>query len=149
MVNTSHWGIEGKQTSGSSFWTAEYASGGLDKYSKISNEESLILIQCETRDCVDSIEEIVAIDGVGGIFVGPYDLSIALGKPGQFDDQEIIDAIHPISDVCKKVNKIAFIYAGDIPTAVKDFEVGYDAVRCSMDAMILIGAVKDVVAQMK
>ena len=105
--------------------------------------------QCETRECLDSIEEIVAIDGVDGIFVGPYDLSTALGKPGQFGDPEIVEAIQHIVDVCKKANKISFIYAGDLQTTLKDFELGYDAVCYGMDAMILLQAVKDIVASVK
>lgn len=136
-------------TSGSKYWTADYASQGLEHYFKVSNEETLIIPQCETRECLDSIEEIVAIDGVDGIFVGPYDLSTALGKPGQFGDPEIVEAIQHIVDVCKKANKISFIYAGDLQTTLKDFELGYDAVCYGMDAMILLQAVKDIVASVK
>lgn len=136
-------------TSGSKFWTANYASQGLDHYFKVSNEETLIIPQCETRECLENIEEIVAIDGVDGIFVGPYDLSTALGKPGQFDDQEIIDAIQHISDVCKKAGKMSFIYAGDIETSKKDYDIGYDAVCFGMDAMILMNAVKNIVKELE
>ncbi len=136
-------------TSGSKFWTADYASQGLDHYFKVSNEETLIIPQCETRECLENIEEIVAIDGVDGIFVGPYDLSTALGKPGQFDDQEIIDAIQHISDVCKKAGKMSFIYAGDIETSKKDYDIGYDAVCFGMDAMILMNAVKNIVKELE
>ena len=136
-------------TSGSKFWTADYASQGLDHYFKVSNEETLIIPQCETRECLENIEDIVAIDGVDGIFVGPYDLSTALGKPGQFDDQEIIDAIQHISDACKKAGKMSFIYAGDVATSKKDYDIGYDAVCYGMDAMILINAVKDIVKELE
>lgn len=136
-------------TSGSSFWTADYATQGLDHYFEVSNKESLIIPQCETRECLENIEEIVAVEGVDGIFVGPYDLSTALGKPGQFGDQEIIDAIQHISDVCKKAGKMAFIYAGDVETAKKDYEIGYDSVCFGMDAMILINAVKSIVKELE
>ena len=45
------------------------------------NRETLLLPQCETAGCLAHIEEICAMDGVDGIFVGPFDLSIALDIP--------------------------------------------------------------------
>ena len=43
---------------------------------------TLLLPQCETPGCLENIDEISRIDGVDGIFIGPFDLSIALGIPG-------------------------------------------------------------------
>lgn len=136
-------------TSGSKFWTADYASQGLDHYFEVSNNETLLIPQCETRGCLENIEEIVNIEGIDGIFVGPYDLSTALGKPGQFEDQEVIDAIDRVLKACKDSGKLAFIYAGNLQDTIKDFKMGYDAVCFGMDAIILINAVKDLVASVK
>lgn len=135
--------------SGSAFWTADYASQGLEHYFKVSNEETLLLPQCETRECLEHIEEIVNIDGVDGIFVGPYDLSTSLGKPGQLNDPEVVEAIQHILDTCKKANKISFIYAGSHEAAEKDYEIGFDAVCYGMDAMILLDAVKNIVNDLR
>jgi len=49
------------------------------------NAATLLLPQCETAEALAHIEEIVALEGVDGVFIGPFDLSIALGLPGQFD----------------------------------------------------------------
>lgn len=49
------------------------------------NGETLLFPQCETAEALDIIEDICAVDGVDGIFVGPFDLSISMGIPGQFD----------------------------------------------------------------
>ncbi len=124
-------------TSGSSFWFAEYAQQGLDHYFEVSNRESLLIPQCETKGCLEDIENIVQVEGVDGIFVGPYDLSTALGKPGQLDDPEVVAAIKRIVSVCKKYGKFSFIYAGDVTTAKKYFSWGYDSVTYSMDAIVL------------
>lgn len=124
-------------TSGSSFWFAEYAQQGLDHYFEVSNRETLIIPQCETKECLEDIENIVKVDGVDGIFVGPYDLSTALGKPGQLNDPEVISAIKKIVKVCQDNGKFSFIYAGDIASAKKYFSWGYDSVTYSMDAIVL------------
>lgn len=134
-------------TSGSGYWYKEYAQNGLDNYFKISNEETLLLPQCETRGCLENIEEIVSIDGVDGIFVGPYDLSTALGKPGEFDDEEIINAIERIVNVCKNANKFSFIYSGNVADIKRRFAQGYDSVTYSMDATELAERYKSIIKE--
>ncbi|WP_423801184.1 HpcH/HpaI aldolase family protein [Neobacillus sp. SAB-20_R2A] len=136
-------------TSGSSFWYTDYASQGLDHYFEVSNSETLIIPQCETLDCLENIEEIVGLNGVDGIFVGPFDLSTALGKPGQFEDTEVKDAIQKIIDACKKAGKFAFIFAGSEPDIQKNFEMGFDSVAYSMDAIVLTEAIKKIIANAK
>lgn len=55
--------------------------GNIQEYFNKTNEYTLLLPQCETKGALESIEEIVALDGIDGIFVGSYDLSVALGMP--------------------------------------------------------------------
>lgn len=134
--------------SGTHFWTQEYATQGLPHYFDVVNREQLIIPQCETKGALDNIEEIVALDGVDGIFVGPFDLSTALGKPAQFDDQEVIDAIQKVLDVCKAAGKFSLIYGTGIENSKMRFEQGYQSVTMAMDAIIFSNAVKDVVGQL-
>lgn len=136
-------------TSGSRFWTADYATQGLSHYFEVSNRESLLLPQCETRECLACIEEIVAVDGIDGIFVGPYDLSTSLGKPGQFSDAEVSGAIARVLKACKAAQKIALIYAGSLDDVTARYNQGYDAVSYSMDAMILKNAIDQIVSSVK
>lgn len=74
----------------------------LDEYTDKCNYETMIIPQCETSGCLENIEEIASIDGVDGIFVGPYDLSIALGIPGQFNSDILINALDRIVKACKR-----------------------------------------------
>lgn len=124
-------------------------SKNLDSYFNICNEQTLLLPQCETLGCLEKIEEIAALDGVDGIFVGPYDLSVALGKPAKFDDKEVIEAIARALAAVKKANKFAFIYAGNAEGAKKHFASGFDAVAYNMDTIVLIDAFKEAVKNIK
>ena len=121
----------------------------LDGYFATSNAQTLLLPQCETVSCLEKIEEIAALDGVDGIFVGPYDLSVALGKPAKFDDKEVIEAIVRALNAAKKANKFAFIYAGNVAGAKKHFAAGFDAVAYNMDTIVLIDAFKEAVKNIK
>ncbi|MCI6360185.1 MAG: aldolase/citrate lyase family protein [Clostridiales bacterium] len=131
-------------TAGSGFWFEDYAQHGLEHYFEVSNRETMLLPQCETVECLEHLEEIVGVPGIDGIYVGPFDLSTALGKPAQFDDPEIKDVIAHIQGVCRAAGKFSFIYAADEATARADFALGYDSVTMGMDATVLTNAFKGV-----
>ena len=127
-------------TAGSDFWFAEYAQQGLQHYFDVSNAETMLLPQCETVECLNRLEEILRVPGIDGVYVGPFDLSTALGKPGQFSDPEVKDAIAHIVGVCKAMNKRSFIFAADETAAKQDFDLGYESVTLGMDATVLTKA---------
>ena len=122
---------------------ADYARKFTD-YMNLANERTLLLPQCETRGCLDNIEEIAAVEGVSGIFVGPFDLSVGLGKPTRFDDPEFQEALRRILAACKAAGKFSFIFSPDVETARKYFEQGFDSVVVSVDGLMLIEAYKGV-----
>ena len=129
-------------SAGSGFWEEDYAKHGLPAYFETSNRESLLIPQCETPGCLAALEQIVALPGVDGIFVGPFDLSTAMGIPGEFDRPEFQDALRHIQAVCRAAGKPSLIYAATPEAARDDFALGYDSVTCSMDALLLIEAGK-------
>ena len=65
------------------------------------NGETLLFPQCETAEALAIIEDICAVDGVDGIFVDPFDLSISMGMPGQFDAPEFQAAVTRIVAACR------------------------------------------------
>ncbi len=67
--------------------------------------ETLTIIQIETRQGVENIEEIVAVEGVDVVFIGPLDLSFNLGCPKQFDHPKLQDAIDRILEACNQQGK--------------------------------------------
>lgn len=129
---------------GSGFWFDNDATHGLDTYFKISNDQTLLIPQCETKGCLEHIEEIVALHGVDGIFVGPYDLSVALGQPGQFDHPAMVEGIARILNACKAANKFSLIYTGNVEASQKFLQMGFDGVAHNMDAVLYTEAFRSV-----
>ena len=82
------------------------------------------------------------MEGVDGIFVGPYDLSVALGKPARMDDPDLQAAIDRVLAACKKHGKCTMIYAGDAAASAAFFRRGFDCVACGMDSIFLIQALR-------
>lgn len=104
--------------------------GRIDDYHNRCEAELCILVQIETKQGLDNLDEIVAVDGVDGVFIGPGDLSAGLGYLGQTshpDVRKIIeDAIKRIRDAGKAPGVLtaieeearAYIDAGCLFTAV-------------------------------
>ena len=91
--------------------------GHIQEYFNKTNEYTLLLPQCETKGALEHIEEIVALDGIDGVFVGPYDLSVALGMPAKFDAPEFRQALERVLKACKAHGKLAFLYANSMAEA--------------------------------
>lgn len=62
---------------------SSYGSTPVGEYTVQANEATMVVIQVETREAVERVDEIAAVDGVDVVFVGPTDLSQAYGVPGQ------------------------------------------------------------------
>ena len=121
-------------------WGADDWSKDVLHYMDECNRRCKLIPQCETRGALEEIEEIAALPGVDGIFVGPFDLSTAMGIPGEFDRPEFKDALRHIAGVCRAAGKPTLIFAGSTAAAREDLAMGYDIIAYSMDASLLIEA---------
>ena len=65
----------------------------LAEYAAAANHNLVVMCQVETAKTVDNIAEIGAIEGIDVLFIGPFDLSASLGKPGQFDDLQVAETL--------------------------------------------------------
>lgn len=135
--------------SGSDFWMAECAEMGLPNYMQHVNEEVMLIPQCETMECLENLEEIASVPGVDGIFVGPMDLSSAMGIPGQMDHPKFKEALSRIQKVCAEHGKFTIIFAGSVEAAKEGFALGYDSITFGMDAMTLVSACRNAVGAIK
>lgn len=76
-----------------------------DAYRESAADTLVTIVQIEHHEAVARLDEILAVDGVDGWIVGPYDLSGSLGKPGQFDDPEVASAMTRVEDLMKVHDK--------------------------------------------
>lgn len=66
------------------------------------NENTMVVFQIETQTGLDARDELLSVPGVDAVMIGPADLSISLGIPGQFENPKLIDAIDKIIESCNK-----------------------------------------------
>lgn len=70
-----------------------YGFFGGPPHVKTSNEGTAVILMIETREALDNLDEILKVPGVDALFIGPNDLSFALGHPGQMGHPEVAAAI--------------------------------------------------------
>jgi 2-dehydro-3-deoxyglucarate aldolase/4-hydroxy-2-oxoheptanedioate aldolase len=64
------------------------------------NANTMVLLQIETRRAVEAREELLAVPGIDAVMIGPADLSISLGVPGNFQDPKMVEAMEAVRDSC-------------------------------------------------
>lgn len=84
---------------------AQHYGVGFDTYKKWVHEESIVIVQIEHIESVDNLAEILDVEGIDGIIVGPYDLSASMGKPGMFDDADVKEVLAKIDEITLRKEK--------------------------------------------
>lgn len=106
-------------------------------YVENANEQTTVIMQAEHIRSVENIEDIVAVPGVDGILVGPYDLSASMGLMGQIDHPDVVAAIDRVTQVCKAASKPLGIF-GVTSQAVQPYiERGYTLIVVGVDTLML------------
>lgn len=131
---------------GCGFGTKEWAAGKtLPEFFEASNDRLMVVPQCETVGALEHIEEIVRMPGVDGIFVGPFDLSLSMGIPGQFTHPDFLAAIQRIMAACKSADKPCYNFSGSISDTVQRLREGFDGVAYNLDYTVLMTAYRQAV----
>jgi 2-dehydro-3-deoxyglucarate aldolase/4-hydroxy-2-oxoheptanedioate aldolase len=113
------------------------------------NARTLVILQVEDGAGADAADSIAALDGVDVLWIGHNDLSVALGKPGDFTDPAFIAAEEKTIAACRKHGKSAGRLARDAAEAVELNRRGYDWVSIAGDVMLLQGALADGIAKVR
>lgn len=118
---------------------AQGYGSSFDKYLDWVNKDTVVIVQVEHIDAVNNLEAILAVKGVDGFIVGPYDLSGSLGVPGQFDHPLMKEAMQRIETVGTASGKATGIHVIEPkPDELKNrIAQGYLFVAYSLDIRML------------
>ncbi|MEM5345211.1 HpcH/HpaI aldolase family protein [Paraburkholderia azotifigens] len=98
-----------------------------------------LLAMVETAEGVRNVEEIAAVEGLSGIYIGTVDLALSLGVPDAkaFENKILDEAIQTILDAALKHGLIVGLMAQDTQSAVKFAEMGFNFLTVATDVSVL------------
>ena len=99
-----------------------------------SRDNILGIVQIETLEALDNLDAIAAVEGVDILFIGPADLSMAMGIFGQFDHPMFVDALNKIVKAAQKANKAIGILIFNPDDYDKYHNMGIRFIACGSDA---------------
>lgn len=124
-------GIRGMAGARASRW------GRLPNYAREANDTVCLLVQVETQSGLDHLEAIANTPGVDGVFIGPADLSAAIGHPGNPTHPEAQSTIDEAIRRIVKTGKAAGILTSDETLARHYLALGATFVAVGLDLQIL------------
>ena len=115
LVDWSRYAPVGKRGLGSNGELTDFAGMGSDALSFMAdqNRKTLAIAQIETAEAIEKIDAIAAVEGIDVLLIGPNDLAISLGVPGETMGEVTQAAIGKVADAAEKHGKVFAIHAGD------------------------------------
>ncbi|MGV3491767.1 MAG: HpcH/HpaI aldolase family protein [Devosia sp.] len=126
---------------------ADY-SGRLEWFAE-ANRDVAVLVMVEGKGGLEEIDETVALPNLDGVFIGPMDMSHALGVPGQMAHPDVVAAIGKVVATCKEQGITAGIFAGTPEAARRWIGEGVTLLGVSADSIVIRKAFERVVAEVR
>jgi 2-keto-3-deoxy-L-rhamnonate aldolase RhmA len=119
------------------------------EYLSAANREIAVIVQAEHARAVENIDAIARVAGVDAVLVGPYDLSASLGKMGQVDDPQVVEAIGRVTEACRAVG-MPLGFFGVTAAAVQPYVArGYTLIVAGVDTLYLANGARALLEELR
>ena len=115
-----------------------FKSAPVDQAMAEVDQETMLVVQIETRQAVENMEEIITVPGVDVALIGPNDLSIAHNVPGQINGPEVRSIIESTIAICQKHDVIPAIHINEVDLAVSWAKQGMRLISSGSEAGLLM-----------
>jgi len=124
--------------------------GGAD-YPQHADDTIVSFAMIETAQALDNLEAILSVEGLDAIYIGPSDLSLALGCPPAFDDvaPPVAQAIDHVLERARAHGVVAGIHNGTPEAALARAAKGFQFVTVSSDARLMVAGAQQVMGRMR
>jgi 4-hydroxy-2-oxoheptanedioate aldolase len=118
-------------------------------YMETADDQICLIVQAETRRALDSLDDILAVDGVDAVFIGPNDLAADMGFPGRLDAPEVRDAIRDALGRIRAAGKGAGMLDFDPRAVAGHRENGANIIAVGADTPMLAKVAADLAARFR
>jgi len=112
-------------------------------YMHHANDETLVMIAIETLDAVNNIDQILEVEGLDGIFIGPMDLATSMGHFCDPSHPDVQAAIHKVEEAVLQSPKFLASVAGSMEVAKEKYDRGYSLIVAFADGGTLGAAAQN------
>lgn len=112
---------------------------GFEQYKEGKAKEIKLIVQIEHINAIKELDAIIQTDGVDGTFIGPYDLSGSMGKPGKWDEPDVVEALRVYEETAKKYDKLMgfHVIQPDHTLVNEKIGKGFNFIAFSLDVLFL------------
>ena len=128
---------------------SNYRKAGVKEWIQELNENTVVVIQIEKRKAIECIDDLVSVNGVDAALIGPYDLSISLGVPGEFDSAILNEAIQKVVDACKRHGVASGTHLREMDSLLFWMDRGMRLLTFSSDVGLIMSSASDAVNRIK
>lgn len=126
-----------------------YGEGDKMEYFRKSNEDVSLILLVEGPEGVANFDEILEVKGVDAVFFGPFDLSVAMGIPGDINNPKVVDAIRGMINKANAKGVFAGMLGVDAESTQRWMQEGADFILVMQDTLLLLKACKDILAEIR
>ncbi|HUX97837.1 MAG TPA: aldolase/citrate lyase family protein [Bacteroidales bacterium] len=138
VVQASKYPPEGRRSVGLA--RAHKYGATFSEYVAKANSELIVIIQCEHKEAVRNFDEILKVDGIDSVFIGPYDLSASMGLTGQITHPDVIASIRLVKEKCRMAGRPYGIFSMNKETLKNEIKEGCTFLLSGVDANFLLNA---------
>ncbi|WP_294621267.1 HpcH/HpaI aldolase/citrate lyase family protein [uncultured Roseovarius sp.] len=146
LVRATRYPPQGIRGSGAALARASHFSA-IPDYIGTANAQICLLVQVETRAGIAALDDILAVDGVDGVFIGPSDLAADMGHAGDSSAPEVQEAIQDALARIKAAGKAPGILALDHATALTYRDWGAQFLAVGIDVVMLAKCARETMAR--
>ena len=114
-----------------------------------ASKDLLVILQLEGTEAIQNLDEILEVEGIDILFVGPYDLSQTLGVPGDVSNPIVIKEMQKIVDKAKEKGKVVGTFVDDMEALRRWREAGIQYLSYNVDVGIFMDGCKNIIAAAK
>jgi 4-hydroxy-2-oxoheptanedioate aldolase len=129
---------------GSNPWVRAARFAGSPQWLADSNDRTLVMVMVEGTAAVHDIDQIVAVTGLDAVFLGPVDLSHALGVPGQPEHPKVLATLAEVADRAAQVGVAVAVFAPEPDRARAWLSQGLQLVACAVDSRMILDGLRRV-----
>ena len=108
------------------------------EYLEEANEETLLIVQIESKEAVENAEDILSMEGVDAYFIGPADLAASVGVIGNTKDENVQALIERVVEIGESLGVPGGTYCGDRESLERSLKIGLKILALGSDYKLLL-----------